>query len=85
MAAAAGDGGAEFGHGGGAEKSVEAANNPHAEIEPGVRKPFGDVAGRTHNSGGDRVANGCGDAEPHAQDLKQPAAAHLLSRHCDGR
>ena len=75
LAAAAGNGGAEFGHGGCAGECVESTENPNSEKHPGVGEKLGDVAGRSNDAGGDGVADRRSHAEPHAENLKQAAAA----------
>jgi hypothetical protein len=66
LAAAAGDGGAEFGHGRGTDEGVESADDPDAEEKIDVGEPLRYVTGGADDAGGDRVAHGGGDAEPDA-------------------
>src|SRR6266571_3811036 len=51
------------------------ANDPHSEKQPCVWKASCDVAGRSNDARGNRVADGGGNSEPHAENLQQPAAA----------
>ena len=74
LAAAARNRGAEFGQRRRADKRVESADDPNAEEEINVGEPLRDIAGRAHDARGDSVADGGGDAEPHAENLQQAAA-----------
>jgi len=67
LAAATGNGGTEFGHGGCAGERVETAEEPDTEKHPGVREKLGNVAGRVKDAGADGVADRRGHAKPHAK------------------
>src|SRR5713101_8588768 len=70
LAPTARDSRAEFGNGRSAGERVESANDPHAEEETNVWEPPRDIAGSAHDSSGDGVSDGGGNAEPHAQDFE---------------
>src|SRR5262249_48056188 len=74
LATAARNRSTEFSERRGAEKGVEAPDYPDGEKQPDIRQLGGDVALCGNDSGGDGVADRGGDAEPHSQDLQQPAA-----------
>src|SRR3989442_15896569 len=61
--------------GGGNALLGASAPRPNGEKKPGIRQPPSDVSRRAHNAGSDGVADGGGYSKPHAQNLKQPAAA----------
>src|SRR3989442_1367543 len=61
--------------GGCSKQGVTSARRPNGEKKPGIRQPPTHVSRRAHNAGSDGVADGGGYSKPHAQDLKQPAAA----------
>ncbi len=82
LAAASRNGGAKFGKRGCTEESVQTADNPDADKEPGIRQHAGNVAGGTDDSGGDGIADGNSDAKPHAQDLQQASAAARFGSCC---
>jgi len=69
LAAASGNGCAEFGELEGADKGVESTAEPNAKEEPMIGEARGDVAGSANNAGGDGVADRDGDAETDAENL----------------
>ena len=73
LAAAARNRGAEFGQGRCADERVESTDDPNAKEEINVGQPLRDVAGRADDTRGNGVADGRGDAEPHAENFKKPA------------
>src|SRR5206468_9406963 len=81
LTAASRDRRAELRQRGCSKQGVTSARRPNGEKEPGIRQPPSDVSRRAHNAGSDGVADGGGYSKPHAQNLKQPAAA---ARQCGG-
>src|SRR5260370_684353 len=64
LAAAAGNGGAEFGHRRGAEKSVESAGDPYTDKQPCVGKSFRNFARRSNDSRRQRIPSSPNHTEP---------------------
>src|SRR4029077_10831282 len=55
LAAATGNRRAEFGHRRRAEKRVKSASDPHTNKQPRIRKTLRNFAGRSNDSGGNRI------------------------------
>src|SRR5467141_2732475 len=85
LAAAAGNGGAEFGHRRGAEKSVESAGDPYTDKQPCVGNSFRNFALRSNDSRGDGISDSHSHTEPHSENLQQAAAADRGPRANCGR
>src|SRR5258708_15056367 len=75
LPAAARNSGAECRHERSSAKRVESADDPDAEEKINVGEPLRNVAGRTHDSRGDGVADGGGNSEPHAENFEEAAAS----------
>src|SRR5215469_4260027 len=78
--------GAKLGHGGRAAKGVEAAESPDAQKQPCSGQLRGDFSGRVEDAGSNRITDGRGHPEPHAENFQQPPAAlGRCRRHRAGR
>src|SRR5260370_507906 len=69
LAAAAGNGGAEFGHRRGAEKSVESAGDPYTDKQACVGKSFRNFARRSNDSRRDVISDSHKQTQPHSERL----------------